>query len=208
MDKELWVRLTTDSIAVVSRTAKGVGDVSQTVGKPKLLVADGDALMHKASENIRQAIERAWNARDQEHFTAQTMQDFLNGLADTLNDGLYPPDRPKLRMTETKYAGPVHPSLIPYEYRRLCGWLAENTTRIAGDSAIRVAARAEQQLNRHVHPFADSCGRVSRLLGSWILLRGKLGPSQFPSYRGYYDAIQLPEAEWQEIYRSYVVISP
>ncbi len=196
MDRVQWTRLAANSVNAVSRTAKGVSDTSLAVDKPELSLGSGDELRMRAATNLDRALKMVWETRTTKFFSTVEIKAHINLLAATINDGLVAADRPQFRTWRVRYPGPVAPEEIAEAYDKFCLWLGRSLPRPMQISAAPVAAHAEQRLNRGIHPFADGCGRVSRVLGAWILLRTDHFPAFFPDSPTYYESMAKPEERW------------
>lgn len=197
MDKVQWFRMAAISVNAVSRTAKGVSDTSLAVNKPGLMISSGDALRLRASRNLDDALRLAWAQKRRKGFRTTEMTAFIESLARHINEGLVESSRPLFRTWPVKYAGPVPPEEIQNAYAQFCLWLATHLPwSRESPNAVRIAALAERRLNREIHPFADGCGRISRVLGAWILLRTGHLPAFFPDHPTYYEHMGSSEERW------------
>ncbi|HEY0010503.1 MAG TPA: hypothetical protein VGB97_01150 [Candidatus Paceibacterota bacterium] len=200
MTYEDWIHYAGASVEALSRTANGVNDPSLSHDKPGLSIESGPALRAQAAANIRRAVDFAWHSRDSVR-GARELCAFIETLAAQLNEGLVPADRPLLRTWHTKYSGPVAPEDVPAAFGAFC---VKHATSLVHDwsiaEAIFMAAEIERDFNYHVHPLADGCGRVSRILGALVLLRVGSRPARFEDRTEYYALMRASSEAWHEAY--------
>ncbi|HVW82726.1 MAG TPA: Fic family protein [Candidatus Paceibacterota bacterium] len=184
---------------MLSRTAAGVSDTSSSPHKPGLAAADGAELALQAAVNLEKAAALAWKMRYKIP-SPDEVRIFLDELARTVSDELIKGGHPLYRTWGVRYTGPVEPSGIEAAYEGLCVWLAH--ALVKESDLLAVAAELEKGLNLRIHPFADGCGRVSRVAGAWVLLRQNLPPAIFSGRDAYYQAMRSPERDWHAAYRA------
>jgi hypothetical protein len=68
----------------------------------------------------------------------------------------------------------------------------------------KIAAFVEQELDSRIHPFADGCGRTSKIVSGWILARYDLSLPQWESRDEYYEHIEKDLPEWEKYYLAHI----
>lgn len=198
MNKQHWFRSVLQALASLSRTFQGVSDTTSAAEKPKLAVAEGEALKAKSSQNLEQALEHLWVNRLKGFTSPVSVREFIDTLATAVSEGLLQPGQSFCRTWATKF-GQTAPEAIEAEYSKFCAWLYGE---LDDSDPVAVAALVEKRLDGQIHPFADGCGRTSKLLAAFVLLRHGILPPSYGSRKEYYIIINLSEAEWINYYRS------
>ena len=191
---KIWTEEVMSALFGTSRTLSGISDTSSSKHKPKLSVAEGETLAINVQENIVLACKMLWGVRKREFSDAAGIRLFVDELVSTVNDGLLIDDQLLYRTWETKFLFQVKPHQIETEYIRFCEWLTQALDTV---DAVVVAAEIERELNWRIHPFADACGRVSKLLSAFVLLRKGFSPPKYKSQEEYYAAMNF----WLNFYR-------
>jgi Fic family protein len=198
MDMKKWVESVLQALAGLSRTLGGVSDTSSASEKPKLVESEGEALARRTRENLEHALEFLWENSKQHFASPAEVRQFVDALAAKVSKGLLQPGQSLYRTWETKFRQtPV--AEIETEYQRFCEWLFE---ALADADAVKTAALVEKRLDGKIHPFADGCGRTSKLLAAFVLLRAGLSPVSHRSRSEYYSRINASDEEWIRYYRA------
>lgn len=195
-NKNNWKKAVFAALAGMSRTLGGVSDTSSSADKPKLRV-EGDTLARQTTENLEQALEFLWSNQDRKFTSVAEVREFIDLLAEKVSEGLLPVGQSFYRTWETKF-GQTPVAEIETEYQNFCKWLFG----AFAINPVEVAALVEKRLDGKIHPFADGCGRTSKLLASFILFQGNRFPPRYSDRREYYREINKSEREWVSYYRS------
>ncbi len=188
-----------ENLDMMSRTKKGISDTSSSESKPKL-DTEGDDLALRSENNFKEALRLIWGKRDDSFESPAQLGDFVEEIASCISQGLLKEGQSQWRTWETKF-GQTSPQLIKKEmadfYKEFLAQLNNPQT-----DPIKLAAWVEKRVDGEIHPFADGCGRTSKILSSFVLLR--FG-QKLPKYRGreeYYKNINSSMDNWVEYYRS------
>lgn len=197
--EEEWVSLVQRSLERTSRTLNGVYDRSSSPEKPDAPMPDGPELAEKTKQLTGEAASFLWRRRNEMWGTSREKKDTMFALvmqtACIVNHGVADV-RPLLRTWETPFSFQVKPSNISFELEQFCERLAVS---IDDMDPVVVAAEVERELNWRIHPFADGCGRISKLLAAFVLLRAGLAPPEYPEQTEYYAAVNY----WLDRYREF-----
>jgi len=199
--KRSWSELVVRSICSTSRTMSGVYDRSSSAHKPSRTIENGRKLALVSRERVREAACYLWEMVEVEYDVSSqaNISNLILTTAKIVNhggeDGIIP--KKEFRTWETKFPFQVKPNQINWEYDRFCKWFARSVGNL---DAVVLAAEVERELNWRIHPFADGCGRTSKLLASYVLLRGNVPPASYTDSENYYAAMN----GWLDFYRDMV----
>ncbi len=202
-----WAEKVHQSVSALSRTAKGTTAAAYGGAKPALEVSDATLLAQKTAENLSLAIDYVWKhglaIRPQTHHVLG----FMNAVAKQVSEGLLRPGQSLWRTWDTreKYPTQVLPSEIEVAMELLGADVAAALLDPQQDP-VKLAALLEREIDGHIHPYADGCGRTAKLLGAWALLRSGMLPAYFTDRAAYYGAMAASEEEWYKFYRSHVPV--
>ena len=166
MTRERFFTQALTNLAATSRTKKGVSDTSSSADKPAL-ATQGAALADRATENVSNALETVWADRSRSFSSPIEMKQWVDGLAAQVSEGLLQAGQPLYRTWATKFAMQTAPDEIEQEMQAFC---AELLAQLDSDP-IATAAWVEHELDTRIHPFADGCGRTTKLVSAWVLAR-------------------------------------
>lgn len=201
MEKKVWINCVLGSLAAVSRTLGGVSDTSVAAEKPKLIAEEGAGLAAITAENLERALEFLWENRERMFASPAEVRSFVDALAVRVSAGLLRSNQSLYRTWETKFRQtPV--AKIEEAYERFCEWL--HGALAGGKDFVETAAIIEKRLDSEIHPFADGCGRTSKILAAFVLARTGINPPAYRSRVEYYATITQSEAEWINYYRSLI----
>ncbi len=191
------------NLHATSRTAKGISDTSSSEEKPKLKT-EGTELKDRATENFERTIRFVWQERYRPFQAPQELRKFIEQVAAQISDGLLQEGQGLFRTHDTKFAHQSRKGDIEREFQAFIEKLFDEMHREHVD-AVPLAAWAEQEIDSHVHPFTDGCGRASKAISAWILGRYHMPLPQWESRDAYYANIDFgkntPES-WAQYYRS------
>lgn len=198
MEFDRWSEAVYAATARLSRTAAGKTESAYGGAKPALELTEPAALAERTSRNLRAAMARIWQEMGAVRLNGLHVLGFMNGTAQLVSAGLS--DGPLYRTwdTRSKYPDQLPPAEIPQAMERCAHALAR---RLPTGEPVETAAHLQRDLDRFIHPYTDGCGRTSRLLGAWVLLRHDLLPPVFEDQAAYYAAMNGPWEGWLAAYR-------
>jgi hypothetical protein len=179
--REYYITRALDNLKNTSRTARGVIDTSASVGKAAV-VQTGMSQSETASlaeTNFRQTVEHLYDNRAKLFSSPGELQRFIEDTAVRVNRGitrdgvLYrQDDSNKFPYTRIKDLEGAKNNF----YEEFFGKLIHSDT-----DPVETAGWVEYRTNFTDHFFADGCGKISKAVGYWVLMRsGK----ELPKYRG------------------------
>ena len=160
------------NLAATSRTKKGVSDTSSSADKPTLATT-GAALADRATDNVSRALKTVWTDRFRSFSSPIELRAWIDRLAATVSDGLLQAGQPLYRAWATKFAMQTVPAEIEAEMLVFC---TELLARLGSDP-VATAAWVEHELDARIHPFADGCGRTTKLVSACYAHTLHLGQS-------------------------------
>ena len=160
----------------LSRTCNGISDTSVSSLKKKLLV-EGDPLATRARTNFSDTLNELLNGTPRFLSSVEDTREFLIGIQKKLNSGLADPAVSIWRSWEIPILGTVAVADVQPQL----DLFAKNFRYLwndAADSSYALAAWVEHEIGQRICPWADGCGRNSRMLSAALLGRaGYLYPS-------------------------------
>ncbi len=216
LDADVWKTRLFSSVSNLSRTSTGsaqalsrttMGGTYKVHGdKPALLINDPQLLQKQTAHNLSCAIEYVWDRGPAVAPFDGDVALFINDLAKLVSDKLVAP-KSYFRTWELDkkiYPRSVSPQTLPALHLEFCKCvamvLANNNM-----NQLRNAAWIERTFESELHPLPDGCGRVAKLLGAWILLRGGKYPAHFDDRAAYYAAMESSEKEWEKFYSDHMI---
>lgn len=191
LDLETLVADLYRNILATSSTARGEEASKERPGKVRLGIT-GAALASMVRANsarvadiILRAVWEKWSAR-------RVIQDVIEA---TLAG--FPSKTREWRKHRTKDRPSVNPVKIPREAKRFRKMLSANLDRW---EPVRLAAWTEWMWAEHIHPLGDGCGRTSKALSAWVLVRRGL---PLPSYVGGAEAYNTASAAGLQNFTEY-----
>ena len=166
-----------NNLKIMSRTANGIVSTASAKGKEEdMLVASGLEARELANRNYERALRRAYEERDRKFSSPEEVRDFITELVQIINDGIAKPEC-FFRTREISWYLPA--AELPAYFSWFCGQLYE---RFDAEQANpwETACFIELQIDAVAHFFADGCGKTSRLLSSYALMRAG---EHLPRYR-------------------------
>jgi hypothetical protein len=204
LDFDIWGNRLFTSISNLSRTSRGSANKAYQ-GKPDLLIADPVQLQKQTAQNLRHAILCVWTRGLFVKTQATHVRSFIDALSSRTSEGLLPADR-QLRTWEldkSKYPEGILPDMIARAHDDFCNEITLMMND--GVDSVRDAAWIERVYDAELHPLADGCGRVAKLLGAWILLRDGKYPAYFENRQEYYAAMGSSWDAWEGFYQARVL---
>lgn len=185
------------NLLAMSRTAQGVVDTSASAGKADSMTGvTGDAAAELAQFNYCAAIRTAHENRYRTFHSPDELRGFVEGLATKINRGIVK-DGSLIRSTDSdKYPYVRIAQLEDYArtfYRNLY-----NRTKNPTADPVEAAAYAEFGIDFAGHFFADGCGKVAKVVSSYMLMRAGHALPEYRGGRAAYYANQLPQIAGQD----------
>ena len=176
-----------------SRTAKGVIDTSASADKAgKMQEGLSESEIAKtAQRNFREAITMLFEQRNQQFANAGELRAFVEGIALLINRGVTK-EGVLIRDGEDskKYAytsvARLEPAMVQFY-----DTLLEKVSNSDSDP-VETAGFVEYRMNLTDHFFADGCGKTSKALSAWTLMRSN---HALPTFQGL--------LEWQAALKMY-----
>lgn len=187
-------------IGRISRTCRGISDTSTSCDKEKLLF-EGEELVKLSINNLRVSLRDLLSGEEPVLNSPAQVLRLIEGLAKKINHGLVELDRPIYRSWETGISIHVLLENLEKAVYIFCEEFAERFTKLRDKAqSIAFAAWIEKSFNTELHPLADGCGRVSKLLAAFILARAGLNYPNFQSRQEYFENIVKPLSLWRAFY--------
>lgn len=192
------------NIQVTSRTSR-TGNVEHSVAADKehLLVQQNqhERTQHIA-RNTHNVFRELWTHRHTKFRSPQELMQFIFRVAALTNEAcVHPPD--KLRTWEIPYGRKVLAQDVPAEldaFITTLFTLSHSAPTRSAKTLQTLAAWIELEIDKHIHPFADGCGRVSKAISSWFLLHNDQPLPHIPSREQYYAAMNNSDAAFFHFY--------
>jgi len=212
MNRLMWSDMVWGNIQALSRTAKGVS-ASSSSEKPSLLVTEGAELAARVKENFGHAAAKAYSTSMNDLCDEHGLRSFVDSIAIQMSSGLLKGSSIYRTWVQGKYPiqsettppQKVEPKDLEREYAEFVRTLAIKLDTLSVRVVVEVAAWVERDLNWRIHPFADGCGRVSVLLGAWVLHQASIPPALIRDRTEYYTAMNASEEKWITYYSDSVL---
>lgn len=169
-------------LLATSRTANGIIDTSASVTKADVMEdISGDEAAKTTVNNFTKSIDALFDERGREFSSPEDLRRFVESVAKQINTGLIQEDAPLIRggADSTKYPYTKIadlPAKMEQFYEELYTMLGNPES-----DPVEVAAFAEYRINAVDHFFADGCGKTSKAISIFILMRSGL---PLPDYEG------------------------
>ncbi len=186
----------------ISRTFKGESNTESSNLKVPLKFT-GRALQRKVRFNFRRTAAELESCGTPILATLESSRRFILAVAASVNAGLQQEGVPHFRFWRTLVPHHPPPEDIPQVFDRFCTEFSRRLPEAlcCPDTAIRMAAWIEQQLNGRDHPLSDGCGRTSRMLSFFILNRHGIFVPEFKVREDYFMKINQSDDEWHQYFR-------
>lgn len=180
---DLLVSCFLHTILRMSRTSKGKIDTSATENKIFSIAVQGSSASKYADQNLQGVLEHLFTRKDIKFATPEHLKRFIEQTARDVNRGILKMEAPLYRNSDsTKYPytriedlPQAFSSFVKEFYMRL---------RNPNQDPVDLAAWVEYKVDLTDHFFQDGCGRVSKVLSAWILVRFYGHRTPVPKYRG------------------------
>lgn len=185
------------NIGDTSRTFGGELNVTASKDKPKIVdqsKSKGD-LARITERNIVQAFGFAYDNKNLILLSPQILRDFIDQIAKLVNRDIVKDEKFLVRRgsdshkyfyVSTKYIGGFYESFVNQLHEKL------NSPET---SPVDLAAWIEWNVDFCGHIFSDGCGRIAKVLSSWVLMRANF---DLPDYRRGQDGFETVRESYRK----------
>lgn len=171
MSLEYYLEAAERNLHATSRTAKGIIDLSASIDKESAMEdgLDEQTISERATTNFRDSIRTLFENRDRTFENPSQLREFIETIATQINDGIT-----KKGVLIRSHDSEKYPyTLVQNLEKEMEQFYAELHKRISDptDDSIATAAWIEYRINFSDHFFADGCGKASKAISSWVLMR-------------------------------------
>ena len=179
---EEYVKAALDNLRATSRTASGTVDTTASRDKAASMSGvSGNQAAELAQGNFERAIKKLYDERHKTFAHPEQLRSFVEEIATLINTGIvkegvllrthdsdkYPYTRVKnLEMAMKEFYTTFHELM-----------------RILEEEPIQLAAWVEYRMDLTDHFFADGCGKISKAISAWTLMRANHKLPKFPKER-------------------------
>ncbi|KKS38530.1 MAG: hypothetical protein A3G49_06495 [Candidatus Sungbacteria bacterium RIFCSPLOWO2_12_FULL_41_11] len=195
---ETFKKLFHENLESTSRTAKGLVDASVSSKKEKPSMGK-EKITEFMKQNEEEVIQYIWNSRDRAYNTSEEIKQLLNDIIGIINKNIAS-EPYKLREWPWRDlpAERIREEVEQFTY--------DLFSKLAGiergaEKPYEVACWAELEYDRRIHPLVDGCGRVSKAISAFILLRYKHPLPDYGSRDEYYKAMNDDEDCFKNYYQ-------
>lgn len=193
-----------ENINSVSRTAKGISDTSVSEEKIKLSL-EKEKLEEQVSKNTDEIIKYIWENKERKFESAQDIKDLLKEVASITNNKLTEKEPDTFRTWDTGYGRKVSYEELDNEMNKFYQMLLKKEQEVAsGKLKIEeLAPWIELEIDRHLHPYADGCGRIAKAISNFFLVRYDHKLPDYSSRDEYYKAMNSGDEKQDEEFLKY-----
>ncbi|MFQ5662097.1 MAG: hypothetical protein ACE5F2_02500 [Candidatus Paceibacteria bacterium] len=193
-----------ENINAVSRTAKGISDTSVSEEKVKLSL-EKEKLAEQVDKNTDEIIKYIWENKERKFESAQDIKNLFKEVVSITNNKLTEKEPDTLRTWDTGYGRKVSYEELDNEMERFYQVLLEKEQEVAsGKLKIEeLAPWIELEIDRHLHPYADGCGRVAKAISNFFLARYDHKLPNYSSREEYYKAMNSGDEKQDEEFLKY-----
>jgi ADP-ribose pyrophosphatase YjhB (NUDIX family) len=170
------------NISDTSRTFGGELNVTASKSKPKIINQSNskEDLAHITKRNVLLAFDFAHDNKNLILLSPQILRDFIDQIAKFVNQDIIKDEKFLIRRgsdshkyfyVSTKHVDGFYKSFVNQFYEKL------NSPET---SSVDMAAWIEWNVDFCGHIFSDGCGRIAKVLSSWVLMRANL---DLPDYQ-------------------------
>jgi predicted ABC-type ATPase len=191
---EAYVDKGMTNLAATSRTASGVIDTSASVDKAGQMAADlsGERAAALAVGNYREVLTHLYESRAREFTSPAELRGFVEDLVRRVNAGITRDDVLYREHDSTRYPSYTAVRDLPAAAHQ---FFTELHARLADRTAdpVETAAWVEYRMDLTDHLWADGCGKTSKAVAAWVLMRAGHELPTYPAER----ALQFEHAPTQ-----------
>lgn len=174
------------NLKATSRTAQGVVDTSASPDKAQNMSGiGGQEAADLATQNFTNAISHGYANRNRQFNSPDDVRQFVEGLAGKVNQGILHDDASLLRTHDSPKYPYTRTQDLPGAMQHFYQGLHQRLNDPNADP-VETAAYAEYGVDPGHHLFADGCGKTSKALSSYILMRHGLPLPTYPGGRDEY----------------------
>lgn len=185
MNKSYYIQQAFRNLQNLSRTAKGIVDVSASSDKAKVFrKLTSKQALDRTLFNFSKTINFLYSRKNIRFSSAEDLQRFIEDIAFRINKGVLKPnflirrtDSEKHPYTKIKFLKKAMNQFYNEMFKRLLN-KKENSKKLAAWLIYRI------DLSNHF--FADGCGKTSLAVSSWILIRANLPLPKYHSREEFY----------------------
>jgi predicted ABC-type ATPase len=213
---EAYVEKAMANLALTSRTAGGTIDTSASADKAAQMAADlsGARAAELAQANYRSLVNQLYESRDAQFSSPAELRGFVEEVVRRVNSGITREEVLYREHDSTKYPSYTAVKDLPAAAER---FFTELYTRLNDPTAdaVETAAWVEYRMDLTDHLWADGCGKSSKAVATWVLMRSGHDLPTYPAERAaqFAHAPKLPSAagagvdkvqyrEWLDYYLS------
>lgn len=185
------------NISDTSRTFGGELNVTASKDKPQLIDQSNskEDLARITKRNIVRVFDFAYNNKNLILLSPQILRDFIDQIAWLVNQDIVKDEKFLLRRGSdsrryfyvgTKYVDGFYESFVNQLYKKL------NSPET---SPVTLAAWIEWNVDFCGHIFSDGCGRIAKILSSWVLMRANLN---LPDYQRGQDGFETVRESYRK----------
>ena len=204
MDLNYYLEAARINLGVTSRTADGEYDGEVDENKPQVAVSK-DEIKDLAVYNYLRCVNYLYINKDREFESVEWLRGFLEKVAGMLNHSLTDSDK-LYRDFECAHREGYHDygsklENLEKDLDTFYSWyfvVIDNELR--EDEAYDLCAMTEKIFDRDIHPLADGCGRFSKLLSTYILMRNDFQLKRIEDRKEYYDVMDPVVREYNGMF--------
>jgi hypothetical protein len=146
-----------------------------------------------ATSNFHDAIRHGYENRHRQFGSPAEVKQFVDGLAGTINKGILAPGASLARQHDSPKYPYTRVADLPEAEKHFYGGLHQRLSDPDADP-VEAAAYAEYGVDPGHHLYADGCGKTSKALSSYILMRHGMPLPTYPGGRDeYYKHVKRTE---------------
>lgn len=180
LSREDYLKQALENLRITSRTAKGVVDVSASPDKTREIqegLSEQEAA-DRTTANLKEVIEQLYEQKDHQFKNPEELQTFIEDVARHINKGITKEDVLIRSHDSDKYPYTKVENLS----QEMKQFYEEFFARLQNPSEDpeSLAGWIEYRLDLTDHFFADGCGKTSKAISAWTLMRSN---HRLPQYR-------------------------
>jgi hypothetical protein len=193
---EYYLAAMESNLGKSSRTvANGLIDksASGTKDKPDSQINDAEALKERARDNVLTCVENIYSSwRDVTFNSGEEVGQLVNLIAVGLNEGILAAGKSPYRSHEInnpRYSVPV--SEIEPSMNLFNAWAVNvYNADLSPEDVVGNGALIEKIIDTDIHPLADGCGRMSKLLSMFLAIKNDVPVKVYPDRKSYHVAME------------------
>lgn len=199
----LEVRYRDDFLANLSKTSRTVAgsiDTSVAEVKSSLLENNNSNTAHIVEANERKLFDFLWTNSSKHFDNPVTVLSFIDDIAKLVNDNLVTVPL-AWRRWDVKYGRGVKASELGKEMMDFARDFIDKYSELSDEEGfVRFAGWLELQIDRHLHPYIDGCGRISKALSAWLLMSRGLPLPDYVDRELYYASMNQGDEAFMDYF--------